>query len=139
MARLDLFHLLPGVWQDCAFGASVWTQIAAQLKSGGNLNESERAVLAELLKRIKDRPEARKALGIRPRSRTAERNEAIADHYVQLREQGKSPTAAATATIKTFPNVGPRAIRGVLESGEILAGARGRVLATHLAKKTPTK
>jgi hypothetical protein len=140
MVRLNFFHLLTGVWQDGAFGASIWAQIATQLKNGGNLNESERAVLAELLKRMQDRPAARKALGIRPRSRTAERNDVIVDHYMHLRAQGKSAKVATSATIKKFPNVGARAIRGVLESGELLARARGRVLpSTSLAEKTPTK
>jgi hypothetical protein len=140
MARLSFFHLFPAVWQDGTLGRSIWAQIRKQLDEGGDLDKSERAVLAELLKRMNERPQARKALGIRPRSRTADRNDRIADHYMQLRAQGKSATAAASATAKQFPAVGARAVRGVLESGEILAAARVRALPRMLlAKKTPTK
>jgi hypothetical protein len=141
MARLEFFHLLTGVWQDGGIGATVWAQIRRQLESGSELNQSERAVLAALLKRMEERPEARKALGIRPRSRTAERNDQIAEYYEHQRNvEGKTAPAAASAVRKRFPKVGARAIRGVLESKEILAAARVRVIANITrTEKTPTK
>jgi hypothetical protein len=143
MARLEWFHNLPGVWQDGPFFAVIWAQIGTQLKNGGDLNESERAALAELLKRMLGRPEARKALGIRPRSRTAERDDKIADYYMHLTMTlGKSATAAASEVRRKFPKVGARAIRGVLETRAILARARARSpagLMRLIEKTTPTK
>lgn len=141
MARLEHFDLLTGVWQDGAFGTRIWSQIRAQLETGGDLNDSERAVLIELISRMHNRPDARKALGIRRRPRVAQRNDEIADRYVYLtKTQKMSAKAAELETRKHFPTVGSSTIRKVIESGELLGSARVRAIArTHFAGKTPKK
>jgi len=140
MPRLDKFHMLTAVWQEGDFYDQVWAQVYRQLNVGAPLNASERAVLKELLKRMNDRPLARRAIGIRPLSRTAARNQKIADHYTHLTMvEGKASKAASRAVEKKFTTVGARAIRTVLESSEYLPLARTRALATVLSSNSTPK
>jgi hypothetical protein len=142
LMRLNRFDTLPGVWEKGAFYDTVWSQIRRQLKKGGVLNKAERAVLVELVDRVAAlRPkEARKALGIRRRPPTAERNERIADLYIRLYEfEGKTREAAEAAVMAAFPNVGDATVCKILESNKWLAPARTRQLVEHMRKKYPKK
>jgi hypothetical protein len=122
-----------------AFYDAVWSQIRRQLKEDGVLNEAERAVLVELLDRVASRPAARKALGIRKKPPTAERNERIADLYIRLRSNGKIPRDAEAAVMAAFPDVGAPTVGKILESNKWLAPARTRQLVEHMRKKYPKK
>jgi hypothetical protein len=134
--RPDLFHTLPGLWQEGDAYDILWAQVRRQLEKGGDLNKSERLVLIELLERVATRPAARKALGIRPKARTAARNERIAEMFIKLTEfDGKTRRSAEATVMKAFPGVGARAVRGVIESNEWLARARGRQHAAHMLRR----
>jgi len=127
MRRLDLFHGLPGVWEEGAFFDTVWSQIRRQLKRGKPLNRSEQLVLAELLKRLSKSPAARKALGVKRRPPTASRNDRIANMFIRLRDvEGKEPRAAQAEVARAFPNVRTEALRSVIQSNKWLAPARAR-------------
>lgn len=137
---MGLFHGLPGVWQEGDFYDIVWQQIHRQLKTGGDLNKSERLVLLELLDRVAAAKRAtRKALGISVRKPTATRNEKIADLYIRLREFEGLPRRDAEAQVyKAFPKVGDGAVRKIIDSNHWLAPARGRQLAAYLIKNKIT-
>jgi hypothetical protein len=133
------FYLLPGVWEEGEFYDMVWTQVRRQLECGGELNQSERRVLLELLNRIASRPAARKALGIRGRPRTAERNERMADLFIRLHMiEGQSRDAAAAAVMRAHPTVGEATVRAVLESNRWLAPARTRLVVTYMVNNEIT-
>jgi hypothetical protein len=135
VTRPDLFHTLPGLWQEGDAYDILWAQVRRQLEKGGGLNESERLVLIELLQRVASRPAARKALGIRPKARTAARNERIADMYIKLRDyDGKARKDAEAEVHSAFPKVREAALRAVIDSNVWLAPARGRQLAAYLLK-----
>jgi hypothetical protein len=139
MRRLNLFHGLPGVWEEGLFFDTVWTQIRRQLDRGIPLNRSERLVLAALLDRLAASPEARKALGIKLRARTASRNERIADAFVRMRDvEGKKRMVAEAEVARAFPQVRPGALRSVIDSNEWLAPARARQLAEFLVTNNIT-
>ena len=140
MKRLDLFDGLPGVWQRANSHEIVWQQIRRQLKTGGDLNKSERLALLELLDRVAASPKARKALGIRLKPRTAARNEQMADVYCRERFAGKSHFRAEEAVREAFPRVGYATVRAVIQSNKWLARGNTHALATPMLKvkgKTP--
>jgi hypothetical protein len=135
VTRLNLFHKLPGVWEEGEFYNTVWTQIRRQLARGEDLNASERLVLVELLSRVANKPAARKALGIRPKARTAARNERIADLFIKLHEFDAKTRAAAEAAVMRKFQVGAATVRAVTDSNAWLGPARTRQLTEQLAKK----
>ena len=133
MTRTNLFHRMPGVWEEGAFYDAVWGQIRRQLERGGALNKSERRVLAALLDRVAASPEARKALGIKLRPHTAARNDRIADMFIRLRDyEGGTRESAEIAVRRAFPAVRDRALRDIVRSNKWLGPARARQLAAHL-------
>jgi hypothetical protein len=135
VTRSDFFHTLPGLWQEGDAYDIWWSQVRRRLEKGGDLNKSERLALIELLQRVASRPAARKALGIRPKARTAARNERIADLYIKLREfDGKARKDAEAEVHSAFPKVREAALRSVIDSNVWLAPARGRQLAAYLLK-----
>jgi hypothetical protein len=136
--RLDKFDLLPAVWDETAeMHSTMWTQIDAAL-AAGELNRSERRVLLELRKRLKRNREARRLLGFTlQRSKHSERNAAIADDYVEGREEKGQSAAAVQSDIMRNHKIGPKALQKITDSGEALGRARGRALPRRLAGNPP--
>jgi hypothetical protein len=133
--RLDLFDLLPGVWDESTeLHGVIWTQIRSVLADEQPLNQSERRVLLELLKRLERKREARRYLGFKlQRSRFSKRNAAIADDYVERIARNQARKMAQDA-IRLKHKIGHKALQKITDSGRALGAARARLLARRLVE-----